>query len=227
VLQLVDTCNSDPVQRARLLSLWPVCTSSEVSTNLFLYGVSFASSNGQTINENAGAALEPITMATASQVAMFNSYGVSAAADNCAEDNGAEDTVQAIAVSRTRGLWALPSFVNHSCAPNANRLLVGDSMVMRATRPIAAGEEMLYFYTDISLPVADRQASCERWKFRCRCRRCEWEQAPGVEGTAAELVSKAKQLRSKGIAASKMVPVISAVAGCSRSTVCPQLFALN
>jgi len=46
------------------------------------------------------------------------------------------------------GLWLLPSFVNHSCCPNARRLHVGDYLIVHASRDLKAGEEITFAYLD-------------------------------------------------------------------------------
>ncbi|XP_059068816.1 uncharacterized protein LOC131859247 [Cryptomeria japonica] len=40
------------------------------------------------------------------------------------------------------GLWGLPSFINHSCFPNAKYIVVGKAMFIIAVRRIAAEEEI-------------------------------------------------------------------------------------
>lgn len=40
---------------------------------------------------------------------------------------------------RKLGLYGLPSLVNHSCRPNAVRLSIGDTLFVRATKPILKG----------------------------------------------------------------------------------------
>lgn len=74
------------------------------------------------------------------------------------------------------GLWMLPSFVNHSCSPNARRLHIGDWLVMHASRDLKAGEEITFGYFDVLLPLEERRALSRRWGFRCDCERCEFEE---------------------------------------------------
>ena len=47
------------------------------------------------------------------------------------------------------GVYALPSFINHSCAPNCQRLLIGHTMFIRAARDLGKGEEVFMKYFDV------------------------------------------------------------------------------
>ncbi|WOL02676.1 hypothetical protein Cni_G11395 [Canna indica] len=75
------------------------------------------------------------------------------------------------------GLWLLPSFVNHSCAPNARRLHIGDRVVIHASRDVKAGEEITYAYFDVLSPLDNRRKMAKRWGFECGCERCKFEVA--------------------------------------------------
>lgn len=79
------------------------------------------------------------------------------------------------------GLWFLPSFVNHSCCPNARRLHVGDTMVLYASRDVKEGEEIRFAYFDVLLPMNERREMATRWGFLCRCERCEFEEERELE----------------------------------------------
>jgi tetratricopeptide (TPR) repeat protein len=75
------------------------------------------------------------------------------------------------------GLWALPSFVNHSCCPNSVRLHLGDTLFLHASRQLEAGEEVTISYVNSLLPLPMRRELLiqDRWEFQCRCSRCELE----------------------------------------------------
>ncbi|CAM6118573.1 unnamed protein product [Calypogeia fissa] len=77
------------------------------------------------------------------------------------------------------GVWLLPSFINHSCAPNCHRMIVGKTMFIRAAVPIAAGEELTLPYFDIFEPLTIRDAHCKTFGFRCECPRCTFERSLG------------------------------------------------
>ncbi|GLJ25770.1 hypothetical protein SUGI_0493330 [Cryptomeria japonica] len=73
------------------------------------------------------------------------------------------------------GLWMVPSFINHSCIPNATRLNVERAMFLHATKPIEKGEEITISYFVALLPLPQREAMCEAWGFKCNCKRCALE----------------------------------------------------
>ena len=51
------------------------------------------------------------------------------------------------------GVWLLPSFINHSCIPNASRINTGrDIMRVHATKDIDPGEEITIPYFDVLAP---------------------------------------------------------------------------
>ncbi|PKA49779.1 Histone-lysine N-methyltransferase ATXR2 [Apostasia shenzhenica] len=99
----------------------------------------------------------------------------------------AEESVSAKVMGKKKaltcgvGLWFLPSFVNHSCCPNARRLHVGGRLVLHASRDIDAGEEITVAYYDVLRPLSERRESSKRWGFLCSCERCRFEEAREME----------------------------------------------
>ncbi|KAK4897638.1 hypothetical protein LTR27_004784 [Elasticomyces elasticus] len=84
------------------------------------------------------------------------------------------DPAKAMNVPDNCALFSHASLVNHSCLPNATRMFIGDAMVLRATRDIAQGEEVLHAYVLPSFGVAERRMRMEAvWGFRCDCKLCE------------------------------------------------------
>ncbi|EXM21557.1 SET domain [Fusarium oxysporum f. sp. vasinfectum] len=78
------------------------------------------------------------------------------------------------------GLWIRASYINHSCIPNAKKDFVGDLIISRAMRRIAAGEEITHSY-DESSDYEARKANIRRtWNFECCCQLCL------VEGAESE-----------------------------------------
>ncbi|CAN6307868.1 unnamed protein product [Urochloa humidicola] len=73
------------------------------------------------------------------------------------------------------GLWILPSFINHSCHPNARRTHVGDHAIVHASRDIKAGEEITFPYFDVLAPLSKRMEASRAWGFECKCDRCRFE----------------------------------------------------
>ncbi|KLP08883.1 unnamed protein product [Fusarium fujikuroi] len=85
------------------------------------------------------------------------------------------------------GLWIRASYINHSCIPNTKKDFVGDLIIFRATRRIAAGEEITHSY-DESSDYGARKANIRRtWNFECRCQLCL------VEGAESEDVKKRRR----------------------------------
>ncbi|KAK6531883.1 hypothetical protein TWF694_003048 [Orbilia ellipsospora] len=74
------------------------------------------------------------------------------------------------------GFWILPSYMNHSCVPNARRVILGDMMVIHAAVDIPKDTEILISYTDSKQPYQDRQGMFElSWGFTCHCQQCKFE----------------------------------------------------
>ena len=102
------------------------------------------------------------------------------------------------------GIYALPSFVNHSCAPNACKLLIGHTMFVHAAKDMAKGEEVFIKYFDVTMPKPDRAAVAKRWGFACACRRCQLEavgedKATAVAEKASEAAKAAREAAVKDV----------------------------
>ncbi|PMD34169.1 SET domain-containing protein [Hyaloscypha variabilis F] len=98
------------------------------------------------------------------------------------------------------GLWMLASYINHSCLPNSEKEYIGDLMVLRATRPIAAGEEITHAY-DLSSDYDARMETLMRtWGFRCDCKFCvaEKKDSAAVRKRRRDLEREASALVEKG-----------------------------
>lgn len=80
------------------------------------------------------------------------------------------------------GLWVLPSFINHSCHPNARRTHIGDHAIVHASRDIKAGEEITFPYFDVLVPVSKRREASRAWGFECKCGRCRFEAEDSILG---------------------------------------------
>ncbi|CAL0331231.1 unnamed protein product [Lupinus luteus] len=74
------------------------------------------------------------------------------------------------------GLWLLPSFINHSCSPNARRLHVGDYLIVHASKDLKAGEEITLSYFDPLCPLHKRREMSMTWGIHCKCKRCMFEE---------------------------------------------------
>ncbi|GAB0134590.1 hypothetical protein EsDP_00002955 [Epichloe bromicola] len=72
------------------------------------------------------------------------------------------------------GIFLEPTLAmaNHSCIPNATVLFMGRKAVLRAERPVRAGDEIEISYTDYTNPVSQRGIALEEYGFLCQCPRC-------------------------------------------------------
>ena len=81
----------------------------------------------------------------------------------------------AISGRKLCGVWAIPSFMNHSCVPSAHRVNVGKVMLVFASRDLSAGAEVTIKYYDTLIPKKDRDAFASRRGYACNCVRCAFE----------------------------------------------------
>ncbi|KAF7554291.1 hypothetical protein G7Z17_g3039 [Cylindrodendrum hubeiense] len=74
----------------------------------------------------------------------------------------------------TSGIWLLASRINHSCVTNCRRAFIGDMQIVRATKDLEAGTELLFYYKPAS-PLdsyEETQKSLSHWGFTCSCNLC-------------------------------------------------------
>lgn len=92
------------------------------------------------------------------------------------------------------GLWIWTAYVNHSCIPNVKKEFIGDLMVLRATRPVVAGEEIFHSYDESSDYDARKRALMTTWGFECDCSLCVAERVddPSVRKKRLELANEAE-----------------------------------
>ncbi|KAI7109580.1 hypothetical protein KC340_g404 [Hortaea werneckii] len=98
------------------------------------------------------------------------------------------------------GLWITASYMNHSCDGNAARAFIGDMMLVRATKDITKGQEILTPYLppdmDHAMTLAPLQ---QQWRFTCHCAICAAEtKGPHTQREKrTALVRKAKEMLSQ------------------------------
>lgn len=72
--------------------------------------------------------------------------------------------------------------MNHGCLPNSVRTFIGDILLLRASRDIAEGEEILSQYVSPELKYEDRQRGFRgTWGFTCDCGLCTFDKNIGAE----------------------------------------------
>ncbi|KAF2488701.1 tetratricopeptide [Lophium mytilinum] len=125
------------------------------------------------------------------------------------------------ASNASTGIWIWTAYANHSCiAANAEKEFIGDLMVLRATRPIEAGEEIFISY-DWSSDYDARQSNLmTTWGFECDCALCVAEKAddPSVrtkrrelEGEADAFIEREHWAKAKRIAVAKAQRLAQAI----------------
>ncbi|KAH7026646.1 uncharacterized protein B0I36DRAFT_273719 [Microdochium trichocladiopsis] len=92
------------------------------------------------------------------------------------------------------GIWLLASRINHSCVGNCRRSFIGDMQIIRATRDLDAGTELLFGYR-APQPLesyADVQKGLSSWGFTCGCELCLTRKS-----TTNEALARRKTLTKK------------------------------
>lgn len=111
------------------------------------------------------------------------------------------------------GLCTWAAYINHSCIANTSKEFIGDLMVLRALRPLTAGEEVFISY-DISTDYDTRQAALwTTWGFECKCPLCVAEKAddPSVRKKREDLVTDSEDfVRREHWASAKRLTIASA-----------------
>ncbi len=71
------------------------------------------------------------------------------------------------------GLFLKTSMMNHSCVPNTRKVFLGDAIIIRATRPIKKGQELVQSYAQTDADVSERREMLQStWHFQCNCKLC-------------------------------------------------------
>lgn len=75
---------------------------------------------------------------------------------------------------RLQGIYLFQSLLNHSCLPNVDCIPFEDQLVVVATRPIKAGEQIFCYYgaSDMCYSTSQRQAMLQKLPFICDCEAC-------------------------------------------------------
>ncbi|KAH8922659.1 SET domain-containing protein [Atractiella rhizophila] len=78
-------------------------------------------------------------------------------------------------------LYFYSSFMNSACLGNALYSFIGDVWILRASRSIAEGEEVMDTYIDPCRRLEDREEVASKHGFVCRCELCVWDRMDGVQ----------------------------------------------
>ncbi|OAA78828.1 TPR domain protein [Akanthomyces lecanii RCEF 1005] len=76
-------------------------------------------------------------------------------------------------------VWLKASSMNHACYPNCSRVFIGDMVIVRAARDLAAGTELSVAYSPpVMLETASqvKYMTMAAWEFTCTCHLCEARQ---------------------------------------------------
>ncbi|GAQ83819.1 hypothetical protein KFL_001630160 [Klebsormidium nitens] len=85
------------------------------------------------------------------------------------------------------GLFVVNSLANHDCNPNAIILYDGPRAMMRALRPITAGDEITHAYIDLAGSRNQRRERLRKYYFECQCDRCVHHREDPVDSKVAGL----------------------------------------
>ncbi|TQV94242.1 TPR domain-containing protein [Cordyceps javanica] len=98
----------------------------------------------------------------------------------------------------TAGLWVKASYVNHSCVGNCRRSFIGDMQILRATKNMDAGTELLFPYRMAQEPESyeDVQRELRKWGFTCSCALCQ-----------ARLATPAVQLEKRKVLMKRLLSI--------------------
>eukprot|EP00927_Polykrikos_kofoidii_P030689 TRINITY_DN2640_c1_g2_i1.p1 TRINITY_DN2640_c1_g2~~TRINITY_DN2640_c1_g2_i1.p1 ORF type:complete len:566 (-),score=95.02 TRINITY_DN2640_c1_g2_i1:36-1733(-) len=149
------------------------------------------------------AAFEPIELARMRRIVDLNAYRCSPSRSEYefTVDDGRSTPAGVSERNEVFGLFPLGSLVNHACAPNLSKVLLGEWVFLRAARDLQSGEELTQFYCDIRMPMEMRRKELqELFDFHCDCRRCAFE-ADLVAAAGEELLKPWRGLYSSQVPA--------------------------
>ncbi|TYJ52250.1 hypothetical protein B9479_007156 [Cryptococcus floricola] len=102
--------------------------------------------------------------------------------DRMLEKKAFDDYRAAVSAGRVGGkmllLHGMPAMFNHSCWGNMTECWFSDVMVMRASRHIAKGDELLVSYAPGFVAYPKRLSILINWNFECACIICQADTHP-------------------------------------------------
>ncbi|KAI6907952.1 hypothetical protein KC318_g4414 [Hortaea werneckii] len=127
-----------------------------------------------------------------------NSFGFNSRISENLSENEVKN--HQVAGNPSTGIWITASYMNHACDGNAARAFLGDMMLVRATKDIAKGQEILIPYLSPDMDHAVTLAPLQQqWSFTCHCAICtaETEVPQTQRDKRTALVKKAEQMLSQ------------------------------
>ncbi|XP_041097218.1 SET and MYND domain-containing protein 4 [Polyodon spathula] len=117
-----------------------------------------------------------------------NAQAVTAVRDSGRGQSTVESSAQ---VRIATAIFPTLSLLNHSCSPNTSATFRANTVTVRASQPIGAGQELLHCYGPhrSRMPVCERRRLLEeQYFFLCQCAACCEEQGSEGKGQLAELL---------------------------------------
>ncbi|KAL1851355.1 hypothetical protein Daus18300_012601 [Diaporthe australafricana] len=125
-------------------------------------------------------------------IAQYNGFGCPSIKSGLHDEGDQENMARC-----STGIWIHASYMNHSCLANASRAFFGDMMIVRATRDIKAGEEILMSYYPAQTSFTKRKERLSSWGFRCGCPLCRVESQVPASPVSAIKLATAKDLSKR------------------------------
>lgn len=139
------------------------------------------------------------------------------ATQSASSSGGFAPRAGAVSMQPAEGLWVLPAFINHSCAPNCMWHIAGGRvMFVRAVRRIPPGEQVTIPYVNVYQPMEERTKYFSARNCRCACPRCAFERsvvaaqvplqvqedelAPGLQASLETVHSRLSELEALDLA---------------------------
>jgi hypothetical protein len=117
------------------------------------------------------------------------------------------------------GIWSMASYINHSCCSNARRSFIGDMMIVRAARDLAADTEVTFWYHAPDLNgYVERQKKFRHWGYMCDCAICQDDNESGESLLAKRrslrdsLEKRVRFFEQKGTGAARVEALLAALA---------------
>ena len=98
--------------------------------------------------------------------------------------------------NKSSGLWIFPSYFNHACMPNLNRIFMSDLMLIYTKTNISAGEELTISYIGFDPSYESRKLKLKNYEFECDCLCCRKDQQENsLKKERIEIIQKVIQLK--------------------------------